>query len=233
MTPSFDSQSEGSSNLGSAKIRLRSDIQWIAYPDTGRWVALDPIANAFYYFNALEHQTALLLDGKRTVLQVFESVQRTCLNAQVSNAWMETFIQKLFRSELLDAPGGFHTSRLPVGKQGGSRLKSLFANPLSIRIPLFQPSIDHAWARLAASLVFSRYAIYFLLLGLLLVSYLVASRLLSRPQELLYDVSKIQGDRWLVLAAVLVAIKSIHELGHYLACVHLKVRCAEIGALFL
>ena len=88
-------------------------------------------------------------------------------------------------------------------------------------------------AQWIAKLIFSPYAITAILIGLLIVSYSVASRLLSRPDEILYDVGKIQGDRWLVLAALLVAIKSLHELGHYLACVYLKVRCAEIGALFL
>jgi putative peptide zinc metalloprotease protein len=224
---------QGFSALGSATIRLRPDIQWIEYQETGRWVALDPIANAFYYFRALEYQTARLLDGTRSVQQVFEAIQRVSLCSPLSTAWIETFVQKLLRSQLVETPSGFQTNRLPAGSTGRSHLKSLFVNPLSIRIPLLRPSIDYAWARIFAGVFFSPYAIFALSVCLIIVSYLVGSRLLSRPNELLYDVGKIQGDRWLVLAALLVVIKSIHELGHYLACVHLKVRCAEIGVLFL
>lgn len=227
------SQVEGASSIASATIRIRSDIQWIAYPDTGRWVALDPIANAYYYFNSLEHQAALLFDGTRSVYQVFEAIKRVYLGSALSITWIETFVGKLFRAQLIEAPAGFQTGRLMAGGPGGSFVKSLLTNPLSIRIPLFRPSIHYAWARCFAQLLFSPLAIGGLMLGLLCVSYLVASSILSRPNELLYDVAKIQGDRWLVLAAVLVVIKSIHELGHYLACVHLKVRCAEIGALVL
>lgn len=227
------SQSDGLSTLRSATIRLRSDIQWIAYPDTGRWVAMDPISNAFYYFSGLEHQAVLLLDGTRTVDQVFEAVRRVGLKSHLSATWIETLVQKLFRTNLIDTPPGFQTGQLATSASRGSFFKSVLANPLSVRIPLFRPSIDYAWARLIARVLFSQKTIVAMGVALLSVSYFVASKLLSRPNELLYDVGKIQGDRWLVLGAVLVAIKSIHELGHYLACVHLKVRCAEIGALFL
>lgn len=226
-------QSDGISTLRSATIRLRSDIQWIAYPDTGRWVAMDPISNAFYYFSGLEHQAVLLLDGTRTVDQVFEAVRRVGLKSHLSATWIETLVQKLFRTNLIDTPPGFQTGQLATSASRGSFFKSVLANPLSVRIPLFRPSIDYAWARLFSRVFFSPKTIIAMAVALLSVSYFVASKLLSRPSELLYDVGKIQGDRWLVLGAVLVAIKSIHELGHYLACVHLKVRCAEIGALFL
>jgi putative peptide zinc metalloprotease protein len=219
--------------LGSLKVRLRPDIHWIAYPNTNRWVALDPIANAFYYFSQLEYQTALLLDGSRSVGQVLETIRNRALKSHPTSAWIESFIQKLHRSQLIESPPGFKTNQLPTPSNGNAFFKSLLANPLSIRIPLFRPSIDYVWARWFSKIIFSPYAITAVLVGLLIISYSVASRMLSRPNEILYDVGKIQGDRWLVLAALLVAIKSFHELGHYLACVHLKVRCSEIGALFL
>lgn len=222
-----------SSSFESVNLRLRPDIQWIAYHDTERWVALDPITNAFYYFNALEYQTASLLDGKRSLDQVFQSLQNKSLHSKLSMTWLQSFVQKLFRTQLVEMPSGTPTSRLSVTGSNGTFLRSLWVNPLSIRIPLFRPSIDFDSARLFARCIFSPYAIFILAVFLVAVSYLVASQLISHPRELLYDVSKIQGDRWILLAASLVAIKSIHELGHYLACVHLRVRCAEIGALLL
>ena len=33
-----DPQSQAASGLESARLRLRTDIQWIAYQDTGRWL---------------------------------------------------------------------------------------------------------------------------------------------------------------------------------------------------
>jgi putative peptide zinc metalloprotease protein len=228
-----DPQSQAASGLESARLRLRTDIQWIAYQDTGRWVALDPISNAYYYFSQLERQAALLFDGSRSVKEVFEAIARGSLKSNLSWAWIETFIQKLLRAQLIDTPPGQRISQLPSAAVQATFFKSLFANPLSIRIPLVRPQIDYPWAKVFANIVFSPKAISGVLMGLLIVSYLVVSKLLSRPQELLYDISKIQGDRWLILGCLLVAIKSIHELGHYLACVQLRVRCAEIGALIL
>ncbi|MFM8402614.1 MAG: hypothetical protein ACKOAH_32720, partial [Pirellula sp.] len=55
-------ESHSTSGIESARLRLRTDIQWIAYQDTGRWVALDPVSNAYYYFSQLERQAALLFD---------------------------------------------------------------------------------------------------------------------------------------------------------------------------
>jgi len=226
-------ESYSTAGIESARLRLRTDIQWIAYQDTGRWVALDPVSNAYYYFSQLERQAALLLDGNRSVKEVLDAITRGCLKANLSAAWIETFIQKLLRAQLIDTPAGLRLTQLPTASAQGAFLKSLASNPLSIRIPLIRPRIDYAWASFIARLVFSQRAVSCVLLGLVIVSYLVVSKLLSHPHEILYDISKIQGDRWLALGCMLVAIKSIHELGHYLACVELKVRCAEIGALIL
>jgi putative peptide zinc metalloprotease protein len=181
----------------------------------------------------LERQAALLFDGKRSVKEVLESITRCSLKSSLSTAWIETFIQKLLRAQLIDTPPGLRLTQLPTATGQGASLKTLVSNPLSIRIPLMRPRIDYLWARWIAKCVFSQPAICAAVIGLTVVSYLVASKLLSQPHEILYDISKIQGDRWLALACLLVAIKSIHELGHYLACVELKVRCAEIGALIL
>jgi hypothetical protein len=142
--------------LGSLKIRLRHDIHWIAYPNTNRWVALDPIANAFYYFSQLEYQAALLLDGSRSVGQVLETVRNRALNSYPTSAWIESFIHKLHRSELIESPTGFKTNQLPTPRKRNSFFNSLLANPLSIRIPLLRPSIEYAWAQWLAKLLFTR-----------------------------------------------------------------------------
>ena len=189
-----DPQSQAASGLESARLRLRTDIQWIAYQDTGRWVALDPISNAYYYFSQLERQAALHFDGSRSVKEVFEAIARGSLKSNLSWAWIETFIQKLLRAQLIDTPPGQRISQLPSAAVQTTFFKSLFANPLSIRIPLVRPQIDYPWAKVFANIVFSPKAISGVLMGLLIVSYLVVSKLLSRPQELLYDISKIQGD---------------------------------------
>jgi len=81
--------------------------------------------------------------------------------------------------------------------------------------------------------MFAPLTIISVLVGLLVVSLSVLLQVLAHPDQLVYDISKIQGDRWIALAALMMVIKSLHELGHYLACVYLKVRCSEVGVLLL
>ncbi|MFM8213486.1 MAG: hypothetical protein ACKN82_02400, partial [Pirellula sp.] len=183
-------ESHSTSGIESARLRLRTDIQWIAYQDTGRWVALDPVSNAYYYFSQLERQAALLFDGSRSVKDVLESITRGCLKANLSATWIETFIQKLLRAQLIDTPAGIRLTQLPTASAQGAFLKSIVSNPLSIRIPLIRPQIDYPWAKFIARWVFSQRAITCVLLGLMIVSYLVVSKLLSHPHEILYDISK-------------------------------------------
>lgn len=219
--------------LQSLCLRLRKDLRWIPFRDSERWVVLDPISNTYFYFNALEHQLALQLDGSSASGELLRRNQHRTANTPPSPEWLEMFLTKLLRAELLETPPSM---RIATGQDVSHRGQSWwtrFSNPLSIRIPLLRPGIDSLWAKLLAKLFFAPAVIATVIAVLACVSFLVLMNGLSHPDQLLYDLSKIQGDRWLVLAAVLMITKSLHEFGHYLACVRLKVRCAEIGVLLL
>lgn len=224
--------------LQSLCLRLRKDLRWIPFRDSQRWVLLDPISNTYFYFNALEHQLALQLDGSRTSGEILRRNQQQTASNPPSPEWLELFLAKLLRAELLETPP---TMRMATGRMAtghgtfprGAFWKSILSNPLSIRVPLLQPGIDGLWAKILAAFFFAPAIVASVLALLVWISFFVLMQVLSRPDELLYDISKIQGDRWLVLAAVLLITKSLHEFGHYLACVRLRVRCAEIGLLFL
>ena len=219
--------------LQSLCLRLRKDLRWIPFRDSQRWVVLDPISNTYFTFNALEHQLALQLDGSRTTVEILRRNQHQTASDPPSPEWLEMFLTKLLRAELLETPPAM---RMATGRGSFHRRaswRSLFSNPLSIRIPLLQPGIDGFWAKILAALCFAPAVVATVIALLAWVSFLVLMQVLSRPNELLYDLSKIQGDRWLALAVVLLITKSLHEFGHYLACVRFRVQCAEIGLLFL
>ncbi len=224
--------------LHSLRLRLRKDLQWVPFRDTERWVLIDPIANTFYYFSGLERALAIRLDGASPSSEVLASQMRQTSQAPPSPEWYELFLHKLLRAELLEIPVGMQGAGRSSGLSSGSRSNSVhwrswFSNPLSIRIPLLRPRIDFAWALTAARCMFAPLTIISVLVGLLLVSLSVLLQVLAHPDQLVYDISKIQGDRWIALAALMMVIKSLHELGHYLACVYLKVRCSEVGVLLL
>jgi len=224
--------------LHSLRLRLRKDLQWVPFRDTERWVLIDPIANTFYYFSGLERALAIRLDGASPSSEVLASQMRQASQAPPSPEWYELFLHKLLRAELLEIPVGMQGAGRSSGLSSGSRSnsanwRSWFSNPLSIRIPLLRPRIDFAWALTAARCMFAPLTIISVLVGLLVVSLSVLLQVLAHPDQLVYDISKIQGDRWIALAALMMVIKSLHELGHYLACVYLKVRCSEVGVLLL
>ena len=224
--------------LHTLRLRLRKDLQWVPFRDTQRWVLIDPIANTFYYFSGLERALAIALDGASPSSEVLASQMRQSSQAPPSPEWYELFLHKLLRAELLEIPVGMKGAGRSSGLSSDSRRtspnwRSWLSNPLSIRIPLLRPRIDFAWARVAASCLFAPITIAGVLVGLLVVSLTVLLQVLAHPDQLVYDISKIQGDRWIALAASIMVIKSLHELGHYLACVYLKVRCSEVGVLLL
>ncbi len=243
MNDPTNTEHPGNNSLGrfplhSLRLRLRKDLQWVPFRDTERWVLIDPIANTFYYFSGLERALAIRLDGSSPSSEVLASQMRQASQAPPSPEWYELFLHKLLRAELLEIPVGMQGAGRSSGLSSGSRSnsanwRSWLSNPLSIRIPLLRPRIDFAWALTAARCMFAPLTIISVLVGLFVVSISVLLQVLAHPDQLVYDISKIQGDRWIALAALMMVIKSLHELGHYLACVYLKVRCSEVGVLLL
>ena len=237
-TEHSENNSLGRFPLHSLRLRLRKDLQWVPFRDTERWVLIDPIANTFYYFSGLERALAIRLDGASPSSEVLASQMRQASQAPPSPEWYELFLHKLLRAELLEIPVGMQGAGRSSGlsselRSNSTNWRSWFSNPLSIRIPLLRPRIDFAWALTAARCMFAPLTIISVLVGLLVVSLSVLLQVLAHPDQLVYDISKIQGDRWIALAALMMVIKSLHELGHYLACVYLKVRCSEVGVLLL
>ena len=98
---------EDSSTLSiaySEKWRLRPDIEWLAYPDSGRWVAIDPISNSFFYFDAIEYEIVSLMDGKRTGREILRKIRASTLRAIQDGHWFDVFVHKLLRCQLLELP---------------------------------------------------------------------------------------------------------------------------------
>ncbi len=216
-----------------ARFRIRPDLGWIFYPDSHRWVAQDPIANAFFYFNEIERDAARLLDGSRTAQEIVQTINRCSLQRPINPAWLEMFVQRLWQCNLVLSPvasasRGINKSRLRWGWMGRTLM-----NPLAIRIPLLRPSRNLPFARPLAALIFHPVLAVMGLLLLAITGFMLVLDWLHRPELLFYDIGRIQGDRWLALLAMLLVIKSLHEFGHYLASVHWRADCHEIGLLLL
>ncbi len=104
---------------------------------------------------------------------------------------------------------------------------------LSIQIPL--GSVDWLAKRLAdySGIFFSPRAIVFWLVGILLI----AATVVSRSDQLFASLgllpAYLRHTNPLLIAALFVATKTIHELAHAVMCRRLGNRCGEIGVLLL
>jgi putative peptide zinc metalloprotease protein len=214
--------------------RLRPDIVWIPYADQGRWVAFDSIASNYYYFDAFERDVVRMLDGTQGIQEIVDTLNMRSLKQRVSSAWVHQFLMKLAHCNLLLPGYSLDRPRShPSAKLRGRWWIQALANPLAIRIPLLRSVPPFSWARWIAAMLWSPVAIGACFLLLFLTMTLVLAKVLHDPSQSLRSLERIQGDRWIALVGVYVVIKSLHELGHYLACVRWKVLCKEVGVLFL
>jgi putative peptide zinc metalloprotease protein len=216
----------------SLRPALRQDLNWIPYARNHRWVLHDPISNVFYYFNDLERRAAQLLDGSRTMAQVADDLTRSPISKVPPTMWVESLANRLASAGLLMPTGRTKRS----GRGAGSWKQFLFqimANPLAIRIPVVRPSGYSRAAQSLAAVLFHPWLAGLGCIAMALVSFLIMAQWLARPESLFFDVASLRGDRWLALFLMLIAIKTFHELGHYLACARWKVDCQEMGVMLL
>jgi putative peptide zinc metalloprotease protein len=211
---------------------LRKDLNWIPYSRNHRWVLHDPVSNAFFYFNDIEHRTAQLFDGSKSLGQIVEICSKWQSAVASQLPWIESLTKRLYAAGLLMPTGG--PARYPTHNSTWKRLVlQIVASPLAIRIPLIRPS---GYSRIAlgiSSMVYHPWMVILGCISMVIVSLLLLSHWLVQPERLFFDISRLQGDRWLALLLMLLGIKTLHELGHYLACARWKVDCQELGFMLL
>ncbi len=212
--------------------KLRSDLQWVQYQEDRRWVACDPISSSYFYFSQLEYELGRMLDGKTSLERLYQAIQRKWLGTTVSQQWVETFVQRLARANLLQP-----SLRGPVTSAGRSTtagpLRRALLNPFAIRFPFFQIREHGAVARLLASFLFHPISMGIAFLLAFTTLLVVGLQTIENSERIFYDLERIRGDRWILLLLLYAVIKSLHELGHYLACVKYGVQCREVGVMFL
>jgi putative peptide zinc metalloprotease protein len=213
---------------------LRRDLQWVHYPDQVQWVAYDPIGGGYFRFNEFEYFAAHNMDGTRSIGEIVSSSNRRFAARDIDLAWITNFIQRLQTSFLLQSSkqsSRWIASRCTSGSPGF--LGQAMLNPLSIRVPLFDPAGLLKSTRWLANLLFHRIVISLAMLLALACSVLVFRELFRNAAVLEVDPTRITADRWVLLLLCIIVAKSLHELGHMLACAKYGVRSSEVGLLFL
>ena len=217
------------------QLKLRPDIEWIAQPNQSKWIARDPLTGAYFYFSDIEYTAAKMLNAGNAIDAILNFMRVRFPNNDFSRSWFAAFASRLNAAHLLspNSPRVLQTLTQPKQRSTWQRALKLLAIPLSMRLPLFNPAQLLKRLEWLAKLLFNPFACALVLVVSVVMVALVVGKVLDSGMPLIPDLAGFRGDRWLLLLACYVVVKSIHELGHSLACSRFRVDCQEVGLLFL
>jgi len=213
--------SESWYRVASLRPRLRSALQTYRQHYRGRmWHVLqDPSNNQFFRLNEAAYHFVAMLDGRRTVAEVWQMCNDRLGDAAPTQGEAIQLLGQLYTSNLLmgevppDAEGLFRRYRKRVTRE----VQGYLTNLLFIRIPLIDP--DRFLERFVPlfGTVFSWWGLV-LWLGLVTTGvYFIADKtgaLVDQASNILSP----EVDTLLLLYASFVLVKVFHEFGHAFAC---------------
>ena len=216
------------------KPRLRAHVQITRQHYRGRrWhVVHDPATNQFYRLNPVAHEFVALLDGRRTVEDVWQiSLDRHGDAAPTQNEVIQ-LIGQLYNANLLTADVTPETEQLL--RRGRDRLKQKAAQQaigiMYFRMRLFNPDRYLTWLEPIMRPILNRWGLLawlaFIIVGL--------ANLLPHFDELTNQFENtIAPANWPWLIAVFVVLKAIHETGHGVICKRFGGQVPEMGIMLL
>jgi len=184
----------------------------------------------------LEYQATKLLNGKDDLEAIVQILNDNHTERIVDEDWLKVLIMKLRGANLMLASKQnalVKSSHRSLASQATRQAIQLLLSPLSIRVPVIRPKQFSIWFRYLSILLFHPVTIATTLVGSVVCSIMVLNTLLGNPERLVFDLRKIQGERWIAILASYLVVKSFHEIGHVLACARWGTSCKEIGFLFL
>jgi putative peptide zinc metalloprotease protein len=204
------------------------------YRDQIWYTYQDRTNNSFYRFSQDAHTIIAWMDGKRTVQQLWEKMQTTQNLQQVADKDdLLQLLAELHKANLIqsnlkaDSDALYQRTRL----RNPSLLNRLLQNPISWRIPLYDPERLLSRAQPLAHKLFGLPA-FFAWLGITLLAVTFA---LAYVEELSAAATShlLQPKNLLLFALIYPVVKLFHELGHALAVKRWGGEVHEIGILLV
>lgn len=215
--------SESWYRVAALRPRLRATVQVRRQHFRGRiWhVVQDPVNNQFFRLHPAAYRFVGMLDGRRTVSQVWRSCNERLGDEALTQNEAIGVLGQLYAANLLqanlppDAEGLFQRYR----KRRSQQVRGQVANFLFVRVPLFDP--DRLLDALVgvAGLAFTPVGLVAWLAVLAVGGWFAfgAWRELAAEGEELLRASRLVGNLPLMYAAFLAA-KVLHEFAHGVAC---------------
>ena len=231
----MDYPGKGKAKLeGVLPLRARQDIQIEkqVYGGETFYGAKDPLTLRYYRMRDLEYFIFTLLDGTREIKDIQAEVEQKFGGLKVSERQIKEFVIMLRNFNFLEAFGP-ESGKLLFQRSGLKRrakIKQTLMSFFFIKIPLVDP--DRFFNRLYPYFKFI-WTKGFFLLWLLLLGILLAI-VFSHSKEFIHQITGFFNWKNLTLVWVaLMVIKTMHEVGHGLACKHYKGEVHELGLLFI
>lgn len=215
--------------------RLRFDLEWSHHRDQSRWVAHDPLATQFFSFSELERAATLLMTGRLSPSAIAAQLRGAYPALGIDVTWVRTLLSRLQMHHLLLPRTQADTLRIAQAQQRGqlpSWIKQLLS-PLAIRVPLFNPTPLLNVLRPLAYVLFHPVLLCGWFIAGCVLGLCVLREVLSTDLAAAIDWRLLRGDGWWLLLLSYLVAKSLHELGHGLACVRYRTQCRELGLLLL
>ncbi|MCB9841310.1 MAG: efflux RND transporter periplasmic adaptor subunit [Phycisphaeraceae bacterium] len=214
--------------------RLRPHVQITRQHYRGRrWhVVHDPATNQFYRLNPIAHEFIGMLDGRRSVEDVWKiSLERHADAAPTQNEVIQ-LLSQMYQSNLLSGDVPPETEQL---LQRGTRRRKQKAIQQAIglmyfRIRLFNPDAFLAWIEPILRPILNRWG-FLLWLALMVFT---GSQLLPHWERLSGGFEDaIAPSNWGWMFAMFVLAKAIHETGHGVICKRFGGQVPELGFMLL
>lgn len=216
------------------KPRLRPHVQVTRQHYRGRrWhVVHDPSSNSFYRLSGVAHEFVGLLDGTRSVEDVWQaSLTKHADEAMTQNEVIQ-LLSQLYGSNLLAGDISPETEQLL--RRGRDRTakkaRQQAIGLMYFRMPLFNPDRIVSWVEpiLRPLIGPAGFVLWLVLVGAALVS------LLPHWERLASGIDgAIAPANWGWMALVFVVLKAIHELGHGVICKRFGGQVPEFGVMLL
>ncbi|MBL9030588.1 MAG: biotin/lipoyl-binding protein [Phycisphaerae bacterium] len=216
------------------KPRLRPHVQITRQHYRGRrWhVVHDPSSNQFYRLSPVAHEFVGLLDGNRSVEEVWNISLGTHGDHAPTQHEVIELLGQLYNSNLLALDASPETEQLL--SRGRERVKRRITQQaigiMYFKIRLFNPDRILAWIEPILRPLINRWG---LLLWVLWVGYGIAS-VVPHWDSLMASYRDVMAPaNWLALAVSFVVVKAIHELGHGVICRRFGGHVPEFGFMLL
>jgi putative peptide zinc metalloprotease protein len=218
-------------------LRMRPDLSVCcqSYGSRRYWLVKDPVALRYFHLGDEEHAILKMLDGTLSLQEIKRRFEAAFAPLQLTLEQLHGFIGHLVHCGLLlvESPG--QGAELLDRRNRRRRLEWLesIGNVLAIRFRGVDPDPLLRWLDARCAWLFSSWFLAACLVLVVCAATLAAVQFDVLAQRLSASKAVLAPGNLLWLAAAIALAKTLHELGHALACKHFGGECHEIGILLL